>query len=498
MAGNVRFERAKNGMPLCSVGEIRLHSLYDPVREGERFVAAQNPSFMPAMVVVTEPALSYCAPFFAARFPRALTCAIRYSQDFSVSNAHWDRILFAGGKGPEDIGEALFAAFGEEKLCAALFVSWKPSERAFPETSAVVWRGIREAVSKARDVLGTREYFARRWINNAARFCVHLEHPARVLPGTMPVLIAASGPSLEAVLPCLRRFRRNFFVIALSSALEALLRWKIIPDLCFSADGGYWAKKHLAPLVRNPQIPLACPAESAVPAAVLERNPVVPLTYTLPGAKNSALESLFLKECGIGAAYAPPNGTVSGTAAEFALRITSGEVFFCGLDLCTGKGFPHGRPNALEHCGAAKDCRTAPGATRLTRGEFSSGALGVYRRWFAARDGDFVRRVARLSAAPYADSLGGIRDLRFDGGYASGTIKPRIVTGEGIPGSEIRAARLRCLASQTLADEETTRRWLKELFPAQYLTASRHRDGQELAGLMEKLAAFAAGLERSL
>ena len=42
------------------------------------------------------------------------------------------------------------------------------------------------------------------------------------------------------------------------------------------------------------------------------------------------------------------NGTISGTALEFAKKITTKNIFFVGLDLQGSKGFQHILPNEME------------------------------------------------------------------------------------------------------------------------------------------------------
>ena len=59
----IQFSLAKTGEKTCSINRIRLHSAYDPVKEAQRFVAGLDFGFIPTLIVVTEPALSYCAAF---------------------------------------------------------------------------------------------------------------------------------------------------------------------------------------------------------------------------------------------------------------------------------------------------------------------------------------------------------------------------------------------------------------------------------------------------
>jgi hypothetical protein len=480
----VTFETAKNGIPVCSVNNIRLHSSYDPIREAERFVANLNQPLEPSVIVVTEPALSYCKSFLASRFPNVILCAIRYTMAFSESDTLWNTVFYAEGKTSETFSEELFTAFGEAKLLTAAFFTWEPSERAFPQISKLVWQGIKLAMRKSRDVLETREFFAKRWIKNAVRFAYDITFPATIQNGTMPVLIAASGPSLKACLPFIAEFREQFFVIGLSSAIEALIRAGIQPDIAMTTDGGYWAKEHLSILCQNSDISLACSAESAVPAAVLAKNPIIPLAYS------GGFDALILHECGIPAMKAERNGTVAGTAACFALSITAGDVFFCGLDLAAGIGFHHTNPNRLDMRSRPADFRLKPMSHRLATASFSSGALAVYRSWFASRSPVFTGRVYRISAEPYSEPLGALQDLSLNAAKAklslTQEIKQKVVVCDDFLSKNSRARRITIL-EECLKKNTTSEVFLKILFPAGYLNA-RYTD--KLEQLKENSALF--------
>ena len=81
----------------------------------------------------------------------------------------------------------------------------------------------------------------------------------------MPVLVCASGPSLNCCIKIIKQFEDKLFIICLSSALSVLIKNNIIPDLVFSTDGGYWAGEHLKHLKKNKDIPLAVSCEAFVP-----------------------------------------------------------------------------------------------------------------------------------------------------------------------------------------------------------------------------------------
>lgn len=458
------FSDAKNGELTCSLGGKYMHSAYNPSKEAEQFVAGISAPFNPSAVIVIEPALSYCAPFLRKRFPQTALYAVRAGASFSAYDGAWDAVFFAD----DTLGNRLFGQLGEETICSALFVAWSPSERLFPDKTKLAWQAIKTVVLKSRDVLGTRSFFAKRWIKNAVRFCAHIQHPAILHKGTADILIAASGPSLRTSLPKIAACRARFFVIALSSALLSLLHEGITPDLVLSTDGGFWAKKHLACCGgRFPRVPFAIAAEGAAPAALLETQTVVPLWY------DDSIAVPLLRVCDIPAMRAAQNGTVSGTAVEFALALTSGNVYLCGLDLATAQGFQHTQPNALEQYHAAHDDRLRTTHTRLTASATAArGSLAVYRDWFVSVSERLEKRVFRLSDSyDFAHKLGNIRDVSWD--IFSASTADKAQRFPSIEQIRLASSDRKQLLAELLPELFATDRYDRELYPIETLMQKR-------------------------
>lgn len=405
----VTSSEAKNGEKTCALNGKHFHSAYNPSREAEQYVLRLEIPFNPAAIIIIEPAFSYCARFLRNRFPEAALCAIRLCADFSEYDHLWDYSFYTDTT--PALSEQLFSALGEENLCSALFFAWPPAEQIFLEKTKSAWQEIKSAVLKSRDVLATRSFFAKRWLKNTVRFCYHIRHTAIIKKGDADIVIAASGPSLTSSLPKIKEHRNEIFLIAVSSALLPLLHAKIQPDVVISTDGGWWAKKHLsAPGYDVSALVFACAAEGAVHAELAAQNTIVPLYY------DDGIEKEFFTVCKINAMSATRNGTVSGTAAEFALALTSGNVYFCGLDLSPAKGFQHTQPNALELLNEAKDFRLNPKSTRMAASECASqGSLEIYRNWFAAQSERLGKRLFRLSDNyKFSHTLGKIQDITWN------------------------------------------------------------------------------------
>ncbi|MGI5174003.1 DUF115 domain-containing protein [Treponema sp. OMZ 840] len=424
----IYLERAKNGSYTCRINGRYLHSRYNPRQEAEKFVDSIRCDFTPLCIIVLGPCLSYCLPALRKRFSDIPLYAVQYNRFFisgtqssdaalqlACADEKWDGVFLcenAAGdiqKAGADLSEKLFFTLGEQEVFGALFIAWTPAQQIFENESRCAWAAIKLLLQKNKDVLATRGFFARRWLKNSVRFFTFLQNPYQILPGTKPVLVAASGPSLHSSLPFIQKHRNAFFVIAVSSALTVLIHKGIYPDLCITTDGGFYADYHIRILKilykKGISVPLAASAESKINTDLLEHLPIVPLRY------GDGIENLLFDYCGVKGWNGIRNGSVSGTAAYAALSITSAYVFFCGLDLEGATGYPHTQPNALEQTDCCFDNRLRPLATRLSKSAYIS--LDIYRRWFSTQDSDFARRIFRISKTPYSAPLGFITDISW-------------------------------------------------------------------------------------
>ncbi len=425
----IRFETAKNAHVTCSVNGRFLHSKYNPENEAKNFVDSVECNYNPTCVIVTGSALPYCVPFFKERFPSIPLFAIQYNDIFcknsvdtkGLENVHneWTQtFLCEESISAEQLSENMYSVMGEMILSAPLVVSWKAGDEAFVKESTIAWDALKILLQKSRDVLATRSYFSLRWLKNCISFCVRSKNLAAPQKQDLPILLVASGPSLQQSLTKIKDIQSSCIILALSSALPTLIHHGIIPDICISTDGGYYAKKHLDILValykKGYSIPLAVSLESNVPSEVLEVATLIPLTYR-DGIETDLLQALNIQSYPV-----ERNGSVSGTAALFALSLTSNNVYAFGLDLSVGKSFSHANPNAHEVINSLSDFRLHPLAYRLYKNEYAqssknSSALDLYRQWFETRDTTFASRFYRVFADDCVNTnvLGIIKDIPY-------------------------------------------------------------------------------------
>ena len=473
---DIKIQKAKNGENTACAGNHFLHSNYAPVKEAERFVENLNIPYTPSSIIITEPALSYVSAFLKNKYPQVKLGVIRYSDSFSDYNSSFDFVINYFEHA--DFEAYLESRFTEEELLQTFFTPWLPSSQAFAETDKIVWNCIKAAMERSKTLLITRQYFEKRWLLNSCNF---LKYTSSIISFPFPidknVLIISSGPSLKPFIPLIKENQNKFFIISLSSSISLCLKNKIIPDICMTTDGGYWAGEHLKSL-RNNNIPLAMPAEAYCKKSPLSELTLLPLDY------GDGISHDLIKASGLPYIKAVRNGTVSGTALLFAINYFTRNIYMCGFDMAAQRGFQHSQPNQLEVNASIKDNRIRNKITRLTRSELTNGSLDIYKQWFKNNPIDTgERKVFRLiNKEDSKNSLGWIKDLEINSfrNYLSD-----ITAEEKISFKAEKACRDLKACLKVLLSEEEVEKNKKQLFPLDFVNLSHNPEKKEIKDKIE-------------
>jgi hypothetical protein len=337
---------ARSGQPSLRVNGAAIHSAYDPASEAARFIDGLFSGPGPSTVVLLGEGLGYASAELRRRFPRARLLVVFYSREVFLCSGRIlpsDPLCRAWHPGdPVALVDFLRAAVGELDVDGLRLAEWRPSARAFPQESRDANRAVQTAVQEASGSLFTTAASGRLWIRNTLLNFLCLEEPARIppVPRDVPLVIAASGPSLEGCIPLIQRLRRSLTLWALPSAVQCLGSAGIDPDLVIMTDPSHWSITHLHHA--RPACPVAMPLSAAagswrlgVPAALISQAVF--------------FETEVLARAMVSVPVVPPHGTVAATALDLALAFTSAPVILAGLDLCTRDMQLHARPGAFEH-----------------------------------------------------------------------------------------------------------------------------------------------------
>jgi hypothetical protein len=402
----LEIKPARSGQLTARIGGAYLHSPYDPEAEARRFAEGSLSGGCPATVLLLGAELGHAARAIVRLCPGARLLPVYYNAELA---AHGPPGWSPASR--ETLLQHLRRSLADAEGLAVL--EWPASARLFPEASREARRQTAQLLRELRGGLATTAAVGRRWLRNSLDNFLGID---RVLspeapPLERPILIAASGPSLQAALPVLARLRERIALWALPSAAECLQAHGLVPDLVVLTDPGWYALAHLFPL-RCAGAALAMPL-SAAPGAWNLSGGVLLL------AQEALYEQALLAAAAYPAPLVPPQGTVAATAMELALRRTPREVIFAGLDLCFRDVLGHSRPNLFERALESGSGRLQPlyhrrfawaldlAPRRLAAGARTGLALETYAGWFASRPPD--PRLYRLQ--PSEVPLPGFRPL---------------------------------------------------------------------------------------
>jgi hypothetical protein len=330
---------SRSGSPTCAAGDIWLHSRYEPEREAFRFAESEIATAKPSHVVLLGPCLDYLSAAVRILLPRARIISVQYSAFFadqSVGRA--DSAWYPGSKTP--LESFLDLALDEDAISGVSVLEWEPASRAFPGQALSARSAVKASLDRLVSSTATVKSSGRRWIANACAAFLLVERVWEPVSSSIPILVAAAGPSLRQSLLELSSIKGRFVTIAVSSALAACRCAGIEPDIVVATDAGYWSRLHLYPLAAKP-LPLASPL-TALPSSAIYRSSGLVLLDQGSFAESELLPDLCP------AMAIPPHGTVSGTAIQLAARLTEGSIIVAGLDLASFGELDHARPHGFD------------------------------------------------------------------------------------------------------------------------------------------------------
>ncbi|MDR2471895.1 MAG: DUF115 domain-containing protein [Treponema sp.] len=393
--GTERLVPAKKGYTVYA-GETALHSRYDPREEAEKYAASLEAEKNRPYLILIEPGLPYLERALRRSIPEREIISLHCSPFFSPDNP----ALEAAGLGEERPGWNPARTEGLEDFLEGILsgaeaaeiavIEWRPALNAYGRAYADLAARTVECIRRITANRATVRNFGRRWVRNALRNLALLEGAVEARGGASPVLVCAAGPGLEDAAEGIRRWKRSPsppFVIAVSSAVPALLYRGIEPDMVIASDGGLWALFHLIESRRiesrrveahhrNGGGPvLAAALTAALPSQAAE----LPSLILCDG---SLWQELLLRSFDLPFAVFPQRGTVSASALDLALSL-GGPVYLAGLDLAHRDLKTHAGPHAFDRF--LEGCRFFPRYSRLFEREETirrSGSHGVYAAWF--------------------------------------------------------------------------------------------------------------------
>jgi hypothetical protein len=379
-----KTEITPSGEPSLCVKGIYVHSPRDPLREGQRLAQAADSGSGP--VVVLGFGLGYAAQAVAEiasvsgrpvivveKYPNLLLTAmeLRDFRDFLSKN----KIIFVVGGTGEGITGALGIA---NELIPAENADKKPSVIRNKALTGLdeKWYGAVEDKIRTwtmRDDVNaaTLKRFGRRWVRNLSRnmraICdfpgisrlAGLAAAASGEGSSLPVFLAAAGPSLDKTGPLLRDIYRRCIVVAVDTSLRFFIKNGVEPDFVLVVDPQFWNSRHLD----------FCTCERT---ALIAESAVYPPVLRLPFKNIFLCGSLFPLGMFIEKQVDPKGrlgagGSVATTAWDFARILGGQEIWIAGLDLAYPNLKTHFRGARFEERANSLSGRLNPAETWIVR-----------------------------------------------------------------------------------------------------------------------------------
>ena len=380
---------AKNGSLTAQIGNMLLHSSYNPEREAmstaQELVSKNKETviFMGAglgwqfcalaklitksvcecpvkKLVLIEPDPYH---FFAALF------YIDWSDVFAV-----EQLVIALGCQPHDLMPLLEGNqinVGNTGLSAS-YVYTIPAfiQHARPYFDSVI--ALIERNRSKNDInAATYKKFEKLWIRNSLKNITHLGECQTVLDiakdfgkGAENFVVVAAGPSLEKLLPKMSDLKKRAVIVCVETALHALLKAGVEPDFIVITDPQYYAYRHIAGL-ESPSSVLVCPL-SVYPAVFdFKCRQIVLCSEMFP------VSGFFEKVLGsfgdLGA-----GGSVASSAWSLCRLLGARNIYFAGLDLSYPMGQTHIKGSSAEQAGYLSSSRVSPVQKINSRSRFSA------------------------------------------------------------------------------------------------------------------------------
>lgn len=315
----------------------------------------------PAILFIIGGGLNYISAVLAEHYPKITCVSLQPSDDF-FGNEINTPLLNWYPSSTHSLHEIIEKAIAANRLAGGVMVlEWPPVVNQFKEVTGWIRTTLRDMLEKASSNAATLGYWATRWLGNCLRFVTSVTNTAKLIPGTSLVVVACAGPSLADQMPEIQARRSELALWSLASAVPALLRHGLIPDLVIATDPGYWNGAHLREAFLQ-KLPIAMPPSSYASCGILQKSTIIPIDTGLSFERVAIQASNFESE------VASASGSAAGTALSLALRLTTGPIALAGYDLASSGLLDHVQPYAFDILDHMNEGRLAPAySARVSR-----------------------------------------------------------------------------------------------------------------------------------
>lgn len=309
-----------------SIERTHFHSIYNPLKEAERFVENSLKGKKPGIIVVIGPGENYIKQVLDVQYPYPRIYYLQPCADFDTAeNASLNYWSPNSKISLKDFFHQLL--FDEFAVAGIAVLEWEPVTRAFPEISRQIRNEMTRILATTASDRATIAYWSKKWFINSARFYKNSDKFLKLKTMDTPITIIGAGPGLMEYKEIIYQMRKSCFIIAIASALPFLAENKIEPNIVLLSDPGFWNIYHTRELLRS-TIPIAMPPSARI-CQQLYSKPIIVLDTKL------VFEQLVIEALSCPSFNVKTFGTSVGTAIDLALKLTSGQINIFGFDLAS-------------------------------------------------------------------------------------------------------------------------------------------------------------------
>ncbi|MDR1363721.1 MAG: DUF115 domain-containing protein [Spirochaetaceae bacterium] len=383
--------RAQCGLNTAAAGQKNIHSRYNPLIEAERYIASLNLRGDFEYIILAECGLCYVIEPLRKKFPAAKIVSLHLSAFYAGKSAAQPDAEWTPDSAAS-LNLFLESEIDDIEADKIKIIEWRPSAGAYGGEYLNLIKDITAFVKRIDASKRTRKVFGRRWFRNVIKNCFLFNDCVNFAETTRSgadCIIAGAGPALEDAYGAIRRLTKNGAVlIAVSSAVNALLQAGFRPDIIIACDGGGWAPLHLFESLRffrgkkEPYPVLAFSLSAAIPSQCAAFN-------LLPISDESLFQNIACQRLDIPRLSFPQRGTVSASAVDLALHISGGAIYTAGINFSHKDIRSHAKPYAFDALLADAASRFSPLYTlqfERSGAIIKSGANSIYANWFSGQN----------------------------------------------------------------------------------------------------------------
>ncbi|MBN2616750.1 MAG: motility associated factor glycosyltransferase family protein [Spirochaetales bacterium] len=436
---------AKSGELTAQINNNYIHSKYDPVKEADKVSENLKKS---DLFVLGGFGLGYQCQSIIKHFPNSLIVVYDPSLEIFIDSLKYKdisniilnkNVIFLTGLSPDYIKDFLIPNKIEKVTYIPLINRVKDDPEPFQKLEEIIrLYNTRIEINK-----NTLKKFGKLWVKNQSKNLPLLGYKKDIsvifgkFKGISGIIVSA-GPSMEILIPYLKKLQKNFLILAVDTAFKSLLEEGIEPDFVMSIDSQYWNARHLEGIKCEKSILIA--DSSIQPAALREfKNRVFFVHSSYPLGK-------YFEKSRVNFPVISSGGSVSTNIWDFSKKLGLDKIYFIGQDL----GFPGNITHYKNSYFEKNMLRTSNRLNTLETQSFSY-IFNGYPTFVTSNNGDKILSDKRMSV--YIDWFK--EKLSLDSNPNTYTLSPKACAIEGLEYVEIET--LTNLPSQRSKIEEILR-----------------------------------------